>query len=347
MKNSTAVIREIINIILAFSVLHCFFRYFYHLSLWDVVRWWAFNFLKVENVGAYALSLFFGILVYLLIFSGFANTVYLGLFGEKQELVYLGNSQENTGAYYKRNDVHRTLLTGYDTEIVYNLSFDNLLRSQLFKKDSGTKNTVGTKNNRFTFLSYLSITCAMGFVLLAALGIFHTFAFQVYAANPTSVMLPHSEGAMVAFDSIIAHFHLTRGTYFLLTIALLLCFMGFAMANMSSGNKPGRRVEVLPSTIRPDSVIQGIPVEIKPLFVQRRRALSSSSSIDYEWVDSGDRYVNFKFSERFTQPVYVAAIIQAEDRRDLIGEVKENLSYNKPMNVKVGEYLNITIVRSV
>jgi|GEM_PF-3688262 len=346
MKNHAEIIRHAITIILAFSVIHYFFRSFYHLSLWEVVRWWTFNFFRVEKAGGYALGLFFGLLAYIATFYGFTNILYLGLFGEEQMLIYLGNSKQNTSVYYKQGDVRKTLLTGYDTEIDYNFSFENLLRPQIFQKDPGQESTVGTKKNRFTFLSVLAISCAMGSILLAALGVFHTFAFKVYETYPTSLPLADGEGALAALDSIIAHFHLTRGTYFLLIIVLLLCFIGFTMTNAYLGNEPKKRVEILPSSIRPDSVIQGDPVEIKPRLVRRSKPISSDSSRnEFEWVDSGDRYVNFRFSEGFTQPVYVTAIVHAEERDDMLGKVTENLRNGMPMSVKIGEHLNITICR--
>ena len=340
MENHIQAAREIIATILAFSVIHYFYRYFYHLSLWDVVKWWTLNFYKVENIGAYAVGLFFGLLIYILTFSGFANTMYLGLFGEKQELVYLGHSKESTGVYYRLYDTSKILLSAYDVDIKYNFSFDTLLRPQLFKKDPGTTNTVGTKADRFSPLSFIGITCAMASILLAATGIFHPFAFKVYMANPTDIALPITNDPMIAFDHVIAQFHLTRGVFFLLVFGLFFCFLGFTWA--APGQKLGVRVESFPNSIRPGSVIHGIPNEIKPRLVRRKKSLSSNSS-DYEWVDSGDRYVNFTFSEGFTRPVYVASLLTASDQHEVLSKVEDSLRSNTPMTVKIGEDLSIKI----
>lgn len=342
MENSVQVVREVITTILAFSAIHYFYRYFYHLSLWDVAKWWVVNFYKVDNATAYAVGLFFGLLVYILTFSGFANALYLGLFGEKQELVYLGHSKESTGVYYARNDTSKTILSAYDVDIRYNFSFDTLLRPQFFKKDPGTTNTVGTKADQFTVFSFIGITCAILSIMLAAVGIFHPFAFQVYAASPPDIMLPITNGPMIAFDHVIAQFHLTRGIYFLLVFGLFFSFLGFRWA--APGQKLGVRVEAFPYSIKAGSVIHGIPNEIKPRMIRRKKSLSSNAS-DYEWVDSGDRYVNFTFSEGFSRPVYVGTIIQASDRHALLSKMEKNLNINMPVAVRIDDNLGIAIYR--
>lgn len=340
MENNIQTIREIITTILAFSVIHYLYCYFYHLSLWDVVKWWALNFYKVENVAAYAVGLFFGLLVYILTFSGFANTLYLGLFGEKQELVYLGHSKESTGVYYKRNDTNKTLLSAYDVDIKYNFSFDTLLRPQLFKKDAGTTNTVGTKADRFSLLSFIGITCAMASILLAATGIFHPFALKVYMANPTDIILPITDDPMIAFDHVIAQFHLTRGTFFLFVSGLFFCFLVFSWA--APGQKLGERIEALPYQIKPGSIIYGVPNEIKPRYIKRRKA-ASGNSVEYETLDSGDRYVNFVFTDGFTKPVYVATLLRANQRAELRDKIENNIQGNMPMGVKIDDNLEIAI----
>jgi hypothetical protein len=340
MENNIQTIRETIIIILALSAIHYFFRYFYHLSLWDVTRWWAFNFYKVDNLGAYAAGLFFCMLVYSMTFSGYINTVYLGLFGENQELVYLGHSKNNISVYYKRNDISKTLLSNYDVDITYNYSFDTLLRPQLFRKDRGTTNTVGTKANRFTLLSFIGITCAMISVLLATAIILHPFALKAYAASPTDITLPITNDPLTTFDHIIGQFHIKRGTYILLIFGFLFGFLGFVLA--APGQKHGARVEALPYSIKPGSVIHGVPNEIKPKYIKRRKATSKNST-DYETVDSGDRYVNFEFTEDFSRPVYVATLLHAGQRNELQSKVENNIKGKVPMRVIIGDDLDIDI----
>jgi hypothetical protein len=346
MKISAKGIREFITIILAFAVIHYFFQYFYHLSLWEVVEWWTCNFFKVEDAVGYALSLFFGTLLYILAFFGFANTFYLGVFGQNQVLVYLGNCKKNTGAYYKLNDVRKSLLTAYDAENEYNFSFENLLKPQSFKKDFGAKNSVGTKDDRFTLFSFLALTCIMGSILLADLGVFHSFAFQVWKTQPTNAALPFAIDAQSAFDYILKHFHLSRGSYILLILSLLFCFIGFSIANTFTAKKLGHPVEVLPSSIHPNAIIKGVPLEIKPRFVKSTKPSPNTSGDEHELVDSGDRYVNFEFSEGFNHPVYVTAIVHPKRRQGILEEVEKHLKANMPMNLKIGKRLNITICQT-
>jgi hypothetical protein len=340
MENNIQAIRETIIIILEFTTIHFFFRYFYHLSLWDVTKWWGLNFYNVDNLGAYAAGLFFCMLIYSMSFSGYLNTVYLGIFGENQELVYLGNSKQNIGVYHKRNDIKKELLSSYDVDITYNYSFDTLLRPQLFRKDRGTTSTVGTKANRFTLLNFIGITCAMISVLLATAIILHPFALKVYAVSPTDIALPITNDPLTTFDHIIAQFHLKRGIYILLIFGFLFGFLGFTLA--APGQKLGERVEALPYSIKPGSVIYGVPNEIKPKYIKHKKSTSSNST-DYETVDSGDRYVNFEFTEGFTRPVYVATLLRANQRDELQSKIENNIQGKIPMSVKIGDDLDIAI----
>lgn len=62
-------------------------------------------------------------------------------------------------------------------------------------------------------------------------------------------------------------------------------------------------------------------------------------------MDSGERYVNFTFSEGFSRPVYVATNMAASNRHEVLSKVEENRRTTTPMAVKIDEDPGIQIYR--
>ncbi|MFK5949308.1 MAG: hypothetical protein QM500_11135 [Methylococcales bacterium] len=130
--------------------------------------------------------------------------------GEKQELVYNSQCNESTAVYYGFYDINKQPFSGYDIEKSYNFSFDNLYRSQIFRKDPGSTDNIGTKANRFHIFSYLSVTIGLLVFCMAGSAIYNTFIYPVYISAPTDVNLSF-DCAQNAFDQIISGFQLSRG----------------------------------------------------------------------------------------------------------------------------------------
>ena len=339
MDNIFSYIRPLLSISFPFIVLHYFSVYFYKLTLWDVTKWWAFNFTKVDNTGAYLLGFFFAFLILSMSFSGFMNTFYLSLVGKSQELVYLGHHKESHGMYYKIHDISKTPISGYDVDQKYNFSFASLFKPQMFKADPLMPGEVGTKANRFKLTGFISVILSLTVFLLIFLPFFNSITHPVYLANPTDVGLT-TKGSMPAFEEIIAHYNISKGWYFALIPILLFSWMGFvvAMSKTSSADP----LLPLPGYINTGSHIEGLPIEMNIRYVERKTSTHNGSN-SYTTVDSGDRYVIFEFSRGFTQTVYVTAVVNIHSHKSQLTAIEENIARRQAMQVYIDDDLTISL----
>lgn len=328
--------KMILTLLLPFVVLHFYSMHYYHLPLWDVVKWWALNITKVDNALPLFLGLFFSLLVYYLSVSGLVNILVLSVSGEKQNLVYLGHANENKAVYYDKDDLSKKIITGYDVEKTYNFSFNNLYTTQTFLKDKGSDG-VGTKENRLHLLSFASSIIGFIAFTLTTIIIFNIFIHTAYVANPTDVILPVKD-ALSAFDTIALNFQLTRSGYFLLMGGLILLWLGFSIATPK--NKVSKPLYSLPTDITSKSSIMGVPVEISTRYVKERRTTDSNS---YDNVDSGERFVNFKFTKAFQDTVYVTTLIDLDTHANQIDEIYLNIKEKRSMELNLNEDYTITL----
>jgi len=337
MQNLILTIRHFISLAFPFVFLHFYASYFYHLSLWDITKWWVLNFSKVDHVGVYILGLFFIVLVLSLSFSGFMNVLFLGLVGDKQELVYLGHKSESTGVYYEINDIDKKVISGYDVDKMYNTTFNNIYRSQVFKKDPVSKNNIGTKANRFHIYSVFSVTVGLLVFSLAGAVILNACVYPVYISNPTDTVLPLT-GAQDAFDVIINKYDLSKGWFYGFMLILLFVWLGLIILIPKNNNSD--LLMPLPTYIKDKAIIEGIPNELQIRYIERLR---NNSLNEYETVDSGERFVNFEFTKGFSHTVYVVTIIDMATHADLVGVIEQNIMYKKPMLLTVDEHRGITL----
>ncbi|RDH83850.1 MAG: hypothetical protein DIZ80_06865 [endosymbiont of Galathealinum brachiosum] len=328
--------RSIIILLFPFVVLHYYSAHYYHLPLWSVVKWWGLNITKVNNAFPLFLGLFFTLLVNYLSVSGLVNILSLSISSEQQDLVYLGHMNENKAAYYDNDDLSKQVITGYDTEKVYNFSFNDLYRSQTFLKDEGSEG-VGTKANRLHILSFVSSIIGVIAFTLTTIIIFNVFIHTAYTANPTDVILP-TKDALSSFDTIALNFNFTRGGYFLLMGGLILTWLGFSMATPK--NNISEPLFNLPAYITTNKTITGIPNEIHIRYVKERRTTDSNS---YDTVDSGERYVNFEFTKGFNHTVYVTTLIDLDTHANQLEEINRNISSNNAMTLSLDKDLHISI----
>lgn len=337
MANFFTVIHLAFSLVSPFLLLHFLSQYYYNLSLWDIVRWWSGNYSNVNDAGFYFIGLFFIYILIFLTFSAFINILYLGLFGEKQDLVYLGHSKQSTAVYYNINDVEKKLITAHDSIIKYNYSFDDLYRAQTFIKDPGLENSAGTKSNNFHILGLLAVCVGVIVFTLAGAAFFNVFVYPVYHANPTDVNLP-TEGAEIAFDSILARYNLTQEWYYGSVFVLLFVWVGFMLATPK--NKLSAPVIPLPTYIRSVEIIEGIPNEIKIHYIKVPRSGDSDS---YDKVDSGKRYITFEFIKGFTHVVYVTTLIDKNKQPELVEKIEHKINHKLPMTVIINDDLSIKI----
>ncbi len=329
--------KSIITLLTPLIVLHYFSSHFYHISLWDVIRWWITNITIINNAFPILLGLFFTLLVYFLSISGLVNILFLSVSGKKQELVYLGHISEDKAAYYNIDDSSQKFITGHDVEKKYNFSFNNLYRSQMFLIDKNSKG-IGTKANRLHVFSFLSSVVGFIAFTLTTLIIFNILIHATYASNPVGVNLP-TESALMAFDTIINKFGFSREGYFILMAGLMLLWLGLNIATPK--NKISAQIEVLPPHIMDGKTIQGIPNDIAARYVKQRRSTDSSS---YDYVDSGERYINYAFKNGFKHTVYVSTLIDLKNNAEIIKDIENNISNKKPMDLILDKDFNIQVV---
>jgi len=337
MANIFTTIQVILSLISPFLFVHYFSQYFYNISLWNIVRWWASNHSEVHNSSFYFIGLFFILLFLFFSFSGFINILLLSLFGEKQELVYLGHNKQSTAVYYDMHDFDKKTMSGHDYDIKYNYSFDDLFRTQRFVKDPGSSDRVGTKSNRINFLGFITVSLSVVVIIMAGAAFFNVFVYPVYNANPTDVAIP-LEGAELAFDNIIGRYGITRGWYFGCLFVLIFVWVGFIL--LMPKNELSKPVISLPVSIISGNTIEGIPKEIEIRYLKRRR---SGNSDTYENVDSGERYITFEFNERFSHPVYVTTLIDLATHNDQIDMIRRNIEDKRPMKLNLSDSLKIIL----
>jgi len=324
----------ILSIIIPIVILHYFSMQFYNLSLWHVIKWWVSNISNINNAFPTLLGLFFTLFVYFLSISGLVNILFLSVAGEKQELVYLGNISGDKSIYYDVKDASKTPIVGYDMERKYNFSFNNLYRSELFLKDKYS-NSIGTRANRLHVLSFLASSIAFIAFTFTTVIIFNILIHAAYVANPTDIKLP-TDGALLAFDSIANKFGFSRKEYFILTGGLIIVWLGLNIATPK--NKVSEPLQVLPSYIKNNKTILGIPNEITIRYVKQRRSADSNSN---NYVDSGERYINFSFTKGFEHTVYVATLIDNDS--DIIKKIEQSITDQKAINLTLDNDLNIKL----
>jgi len=326
----------IIALILLLIVLHSFSSHFYHIPLWDVIIWCLSNLASINNAFPVFLGLLFSLLAYFLSISGLINLLFLSLSGKKQELVYLGHIEEDKAVYYNIDDPSENILTGYDAEKKFNFSFNNLYRSQLFLIDSSSKG-IGTKANRLHVFSFLSSIAGFFAFTLVTLSVFNILVHAAYVSESTNVILP-TKSALAALDVIINEFGFSRKEYFTLISGLIFIWIGFNIATPK--NKTSNKLEDTPPYIADGKVIKGVPNEISVRYVKQRRTTDSNN---YDYVDSGERYINYGFKNIFKHTVYVATTVDIETNSEIINDIEHCISSNKSMDLILDEDLNIKI----
>jgi len=326
-----------ISIAAPFVFLHLFARYFYHLSLLNIVFWWFKNHKSVRSRGAYLMGLFFVFLLIIVLFSGLMNIIFLSIFGERQELVYLGHSKEAIAVYYDKDDLSRKTFSGYDVDKNYNYSFDNLFRAQTFIKPPGFENEVGAKKNRFHIIGLIAILLGSGLLVMVSTAFFNTLVHPVYKDKPTDIDLP-SEGAQLAFNRIIARYGLSEKQYYGGVFIIFIVWVGFLLSIPE--NSMSEPLLSIADNIRPGAQVAAVPVDLAIRYVRQRH---SSSSNDYHMVDSGERYVTFEFNKGFEVPVYVTTIIDLEKYTKQIPFIEQSIGNAAPMQVLVNDDLSISI----
>jgi len=218
----------------------------------------------------------------------------------------------------------------------YNFSFKNLYQSELFLKDKNT-NGIGTRANRLHVLSFLASIIAFIAFTLTTVMIFNILIHAAYVANPTDIKVP-TDGALLALDSIANKFGFSRKVYFILIGGLIIFWLGLNIATPK--NKVSEPLQVLPAYIKNNKTISGIPNEIAIRYVKQRRSTDSNS---YDYVDSGERYINFSFTKGFEHTVYVAALIDIENNVDVFKKIEKSITNQKPVNLTLDNDLNIRL----
>ena len=138
MWNIISYLKEIIIWSLPFYFLNLYIIKVYNISLGQLVIWWTKNFSNTESSTEIIVSFILIFLLFSLPFTSLMNSLYLGLFGEKQTLVYLGNSSASTSMYYKKTDISKTPFQGYNIDKKYSFSFKELNKLKCFIKDPET-----------------------------------------------------------------------------------------------------------------------------------------------------------------------------------------------------------------
>ena len=320
-----------------FLFVHFFSQHYYNIPLWKIITWWYQSHSTVTDSEFYFIGLFFILLFMFLSFSGFINIILLSIFGKKQKLVYLGHDKQSNAVYYDIDDASKKAVSSHDFDIKHNMSFDNLYRAQLFIKDPGNTDRVGTKANRFHIFGYITVILGVVVFSLSGAAFFNAFIYPVYLDAPTNVGVS-LDGAEIAFINIIAHYNISESWYYGSLFSLLFVWIGFLLAVPK--NLLSDKLLSLPPYIRGGEIIKGTPKQIKIRYIKQRRSGNSDS---YEEIDSGERYIIFEFIKGFTQPVYVSTLVDVQTHKNKIKEIYFNIKSLKSMSVTLEDDLSISI----
>ncbi|MDH5179028.1 MAG: hypothetical protein OEZ39_16675 [Gammaproteobacteria bacterium] len=311
--------------------------HFYHIGLPGILRWWLFNFTKAEGAGFIFFSLIFSWMLFIPLTAGILSTGYLALFGEEQELVYLGHKDKSLGTYYDLHDKNRTIISGYDVDNTYNLSFEPIYRINYFAKDRGHDNQVGEKENRFTlyyFTGTLMFILAFG---VFSMGSAHAMAYQPYKAKFGDSGDLQGDGNE-SFDMILTKLHLGKGHL------VVMVFGGLILGVVFQANVPdervGPKVNTIPSVIKEGYTTSAIPVAFNKHYKTVRRSNSSGSSSS-ETVDTGYRFASFMFTKQFDLPVYVSYRFHIDEFPELANQIQHNIAMHREMTIVIGRDLRI------
>ena len=333
MWNCISYIKEIIFWSLPFYFLHLYIKSVYHISLGQLVSWWAKNFSHTESSTAIIVSFILIFLLFCLPFTSLMNSFYLGLFGEKQTLVYLGNSSASNSMYYKEYDFKKSTFEGYNIDQSYNFSFKGVNKLKYFIKDPGTNNIVGQKNKRLHPTAILSTFFFMVFFLLPALGVIHALTYPMYIDLNGSNAYFHG-AAGKAFEIVLLDFKITKG------ISVFILFGGLFMALFFSGKMPDEKdslpITPIPSHIKPYENISGTPIEINILYDKKTNDDGSTTT-----YDSGYRNVIFKFDKGFKSSVYVTLNFDTKAYPELKEKIESNIASRIEMILVIDENLGL------
>lgn len=333
MWNTLSYIKEIIIWSLPFYALHIYLEKIYHISLGQLLIWWAKNFTSTESSTAITVSFIFIFLLFCLPTTSLINSFYLSLFGEKQTLVYLGNHSQNNSMYYKQSDITKHTLEGYNIDKSYSFSFSELNKVKYFIKDPGTNEIVGQKNKRLHLTAILSTFFFMMFFMIPVLGVIHAFAYPMYIDINGNSAHFHGE-AMQAFEAVLLDFKITKG------MSVFILFGGLLLAIYFGGQVPKEKdslsVTPLPTNIKEGATINALPIEINIVYEKLTNDDGTTSS-----YDSGFRTVIFRFDKGFSPAVYLALNFDTNIYSKLENIITESISTQTTMMLLIDENLGV------
>lgn len=340
MWNIIASIRGIIFGLLPFVLFYAYVKYVYDSSLLKLPLWWFKHYSEVENSGAILFSFVFFLLIVPIPINALLNTAYFGLFGSKQEYVYLGNSGKAKGVYYQLSDQEKRPVETIEPKRTYNKSFHNLYLVYDFIDEPGTSQRAGLKANLLHPYAILSKIGLLVFLVICFIVILHVFAYPMLCFKNGQNLADIQPG--VAFDAILAQFHLTRQVFALIGFAGLLVGVLFYWMLPDAPSRPA--VTPLPSQIKAGNTINGLPVEIDIVYEQRseRENLNNSGDNVTKTVDTGRRFVTFQFNKLFNPPVYVSMEFNEAEYPELEKTLRQSITSTKPYPLYITDTLGIS-----
>lgn len=329
-----ALIKNLICYALPIYLVHLYLKHSYGTGAWQTIRWWAKNWGGLEHPGITLTFTILPLLFIILTMSHLANRVYLSTVGEQHRLVYLGNDGPGAGRYLPRDEPRSEPFT-YLSDVGYNMSFDDIYRTELFIKDRGT-DTAGTPVKEFRMIHFLGTVAFILVLWLVFMSALHLLAHPVsvaVASGGTQV----EQATMESFDEQLRYWHLNRGT--LLAIGFGAVVMG-CVGGALSRTEFGARAYPLPSTVRPGNKLTGVPVYRASDFEHRQRMDGEFDSVRTRY-----RFVTLKFTDGFPMPAYVTTRFHTDEHPGLFDRLKDQIKNEQPIEVRVDDAQRIRIER--
>ncbi|MDH5217189.1 MAG: hypothetical protein OEX19_05820 [Gammaproteobacteria bacterium] len=336
MWNTIANIKDVILIGAPLVLIHFYVLHVYNVQTWRVLLWWVKSFLFSGNgatLGALVAFVVFGAFL-VFSFGSLLNSIYLGVFGEKQELVYLGNVTKNTSVYCTVGDYKRKTFQGHNPDTEYNTSFDDLYRLEVLLKDPGSEEKVGLKPNRASFFGLVA-----GALLLLMFALLFTIPIHAvtYPAH-LELIEKLSSGNVSVFDSYdkyMGRYGLTVGVTLAMSGVLLVLFLIVNLALMPK-SKLGNRLHDLPRVVVPGNTIIGKPVE---QIVETKKTKDEHGN--NKSYDTGFRYVMLLFDWEFPINAYVVMKYHKDKYPGLQQNIDKLIHDRKKYEVMINDKLEI------
>lgn len=320
-----------------FFVFDYFLKTVYQIPYLKMMSWWFKNFYTQEHMIPLSFGFLIAGLILFLSWAGIVNTAYLSVFGQKQSLAFLGASNSLDYWYIDYKKMNAQPMRSVVEDNVPD-SFQHIYRPFPFIKDPGV-DMVGVPTNRFTPKAIASLVCFLVLGICFMLPVLHFSVLPVMKQEFSNLPFAQMKG-QESFTQMLTLYNLSIKKLFFISLGSIFAAIFFAYMIPKALRKAP--VFSLPSIVKPEGKLSGIPVE-EEIETRRERKTHPDGSTYEREVETGNRIVYFRFDDPFSPSVYVRLLYYRDSHAALDSKIEQFVKEGRSLDLVLDENLKLKL----